>query len=256
MNNNINIQNQMPSSNAPQFTNKDNNMTDIDNSSQSSPNINDQNKNKINNEIPKQLQNQAKKPINTNQNNLNKIPQKAPNKINPVKKEEPKPINKAQPKPEPKKEEKDPYQYPAGRRMSMQERIKLMQGGIKLNPAPKPAAPQKKLSKEAIANKFQNNAPKNDQKPMPMGGGFKDKMKNMQEMFAKKGGFGAPRPSAQLMGMPHGLANMMINNNDNNMGGQKPVVEEREDLEKKLDNIVVQKSKKKKSRVIFNPDNE
>ena len=256
LNNNINIQNQMPSSNAPQFTNKDNNMTDIDNSSQSSPNINDQNKNKINNEIPKQLQNQAKKPINTNQNNLNKIPQKAPNKINPVKKEEPKPINKAQPKPEPKKEEKDPNQYPAGRRMSMQERIKLMQGGIKLNPAPKPAAPQKKLSKEAIANKFQNNAPKNDQKPMPMGGGFKDKMKNMQEMFAKKGGFGAPRPSAQLMGMPHGLANMMINNNDNNKGGQKPVVEEREDLEKKLNNIAVQKFKKKKSRVVFNPDNE
>ena len=139
--------------------------------------------------------------------------------------------------------------------MSMQERIKLMQGGIKLNPAPQPAAPQKKLSKEAIANKFQNNAPKKEQMPMPMGGGFKDKMKNMQEMFAKKGGFGAPRPSAQMMGMPHGLANMMANNNDNNMGG-KPVVEERVDLEKKLDNIAVQKFKKKKSRVIFNPDNE
>jgi len=256
LNNNINIPNQIPSLNVPKLENKDNNLVDTHNSPQSSHNKSDQNKNKINNEIPKHKPNQANIPINKNQNNINKLPQKAPNKINPIKKEEPKPIQKAQPKPEPKKEEKDLNQNPSGRRMSMQERIKLMQGGIKLNPAPQPAAPQKKFSKEAIANKFQNNAPKKEQMPMPMGGGFKDKMKNMQEMFAKKGGgFGAPRPSAQMMGMPHGLANMMANNNDNNMGG-KPVVEERVDLEKKLDNIAVQKFKKKKSRVIFNPDNE
>ena len=67
-------------------------------------------------------------------------------------------------------------------------------------------------------------------------------------MFAQKGGFGAPRPSAQIMGMPHELANLMINNNDNNQG------QSHEDLEKKLENIVVQKNKKKKKKISFEND--
>ena len=104
-----------------------------------------------------------------------------------------------------------------------------MQGGVKLN-QPQPAAPKKRFSKEELSHKFQKNEPKNVQKPMQVGSGFNEKMKNMEAMFAQKGGFGAPRPSAQITGMPHELANLMINNNDNNQG------QGHEDLEKKLEN--------------------
>ena len=71
-------------------------------------------------------------------------------------------------------------------------------------------------------------------------------------MLEKKGGmFGAPRPSAQMMGMPHGFAGMMINKNDK--GGQGPTFEENKDLVKKLDAIKVQK-KKKKAKINFDDE--
>ena len=176
--------------------------------------------------------------IKQNPNNINNMPQmikpqNIPNKINEVKKDEPKLEKKVQPKPEPKKEEKGPEEIPHERRLSFQDKLKLMQGNLKLNNPQQPRGSQ-----------------------MPGGKGFSDKMKNMAAMFEKRGGFGAPRPSAQIMGMPHGFSPLMINNNNNRMGQQAPIVEENEDLEKKLENIVVQKNKKKKKRIDFIPDNE
>ena len=96
--------------------------------------------------------------------------------------------------------------------------------------------------------------PIQEQKSMPKGSEFQNKMKNMQAMFIQKGGFGAPRPSAQIMGMPHGFSNLMGNNINNKGNGIS--VEKHEDLEKKLDKIVVQKNKKKKKKISFQDDNE
>ena len=102
---------------------------------------------------------------------------------------------------------------------------------------------KKRFSIEETSNKPQNNAAKKENKPISLGG---NKFKEMQAMLAQRGvGFGAPRPSAQMMGMPHGFGNMNINKNDNK---SNPSVEEREDLDKKLDKIVVQKNKKKKKK--------
>ena len=254
---NINPEIQEPPKNIPQNQSNDNlnpQSNNNSNSPQISSNINNNEQGNINNSNPNNFLHQLNNAINQNLNNSNNQPQivkpkNIPNKINQAKKEEAKPVKKVPQKPVEKKEEKNKNEPKAERKLSFQEKIKLMQGGVKLN-QPQPAAPKKRFNKEELSHKFQKNEPKNVQKPMQVGSGFNEKMKNMQAMFAQKGGFGAPRPSAQIMGMPHELANLMINNNDNNQG------QSHEDLEKKLENIVVQKNKKKKKKISFENDDE
>ena len=265
MNNNMNLQEnknvempQMPFMNIPQNQNL---MPQINNQPpESMQNLNNENQNKFNNQMPQQVVQPINMPVNHNQNNFNEIPKSnIPIKINEPKKEEPKlimpkpipknEIKKDEPKKEIKKEEpkKDVKQNEAPKiekKMSMQERIKLMSGGIKLNPNPQPAAPKKRLSNEIKFNPQPFNDKKSESQPNPIGG-ISEKMKNMKAMLEKKGGFGMPRPSAQMFGMPHGFSDMMINKNNNN-SGNGPIAEEREDMEKKLDKIVVQKKKKSK----------
>ena len=265
MNNNMNLQEnknvempQMPFMNIPQNQNL---MQQINNQPpESMQNLNNENQNKFNNQMPQQVVQPINMPVNHNQNNFNEIPKSnIPIKINEPKKEEPKlimpkpipknEIKKDEPKKEIKKEEpkKDVKQNEAPKiekKMSMQERIKLMSGGIKLNPNPQPAAPKKRLSNEIKFNPQPFNDKKSESQPNPIGG-IGEKMKNMKAMLEKKGGFGMPRPSAQMFGMPRGFSDMMINKNNNN-SGNGPIAEEREDMEKKLDKIVVQKKKKSK----------
>ena len=88
---------------------------------------------------------------------------------------------------------------------------------------------------------------------MEFGGGKKNQMNQFKAMLEKKGGFGAPRPSGQIMGMPHGFGMMM--NKDNDKGGQEVKINKEEKLEDTLDKINVQK-KKKKSKIVFNDDNQ
>ena len=244
---NKNINPQMPNMNVIPNQNKN---LEINNSSppQNIPNSNNVNQNKINNELPKQLIKPTNIPINQNKNNFNQIPkvnlpQNIPDNINKKKKEDPKPIKKEEPKPVPKNEEKKQLQDTVERKLSFQDKIKLAQGGFKVNPPQQQPAIKKRFSIEETSNKPQNNAAKKENKPISLGG---NKFKEMQAMLAQRGvGFGAPRPSAQMMGMPHGFGNMNINKNDNK---SNPSVEEREDLDKKLDKIVVQKNKKKKKK--------
>ena len=256
-------------------------------------NLNHENKNIINNEISQQKFPSLNMPINQNFNNINQMPQlNIPQNIQinvkeeKVKKEEPKLIKKEMPKPEPKKEikkekpkfepkkeikkempkfepkkeikkedkKKEEIKSNKGfeRKISMQERIKMMSGGIKLNQPPQAAAPKKRFSQDTLPK----NEPKKEEtkpKPMQFGGGKSNQMNQFKAMLEKKGGFGAPRPSAQMMGMPHGFGMMMNNNNDK--GGQEPKVDKGEELEDTLNKINIQK-KKKKSRIVFNDDNQ
>ena len=272
---------QMPSINIPQEEIKNNFNQDINPSLQSNQNLNNENQNKINNEIPQNMMNPINMNINPNQNNFNakipqvNIPQNIPNKIHEIKKEEPKqikkeipkkeeakpkPIKKEMPKPqnknepikkEQKIENKKPPENQAARKNSVAEKAKLFAaGGIKFNPPQQAAAPVKRLSHDI----FPKNEPKKEEsKPMHFGGGQLNKMKDFKAMFEKRGGImGAQRPSAQMMGMPHGFGGMMLNNNDNS--GQGPTVDENKDLDKKLDKIPVQK-KKKKAKINFDDEN-
>ena len=163
---------------------------------------------------------------------------------------------KFEPKKEIKKEDKKKEEIKSNkgfeRKISMQERIKMMSGGIKLNQPPQAAAPKKRFSQDTLPK----NEPKKEEtkpKPMQFGGGKSNQMNQFKAMLEKKGGFGAPRPSAQMMGMPHGFGMMMNNNNDK--GGQEPKVDKGEELEDTLNKINIQK-KKKKSRIVFNDDNQ
>ena len=81
----------------------------------------------------------------------------------------------------------------------------------------------------------------------------------MKKMLENKGMrmIGAPRPSAQIMGMPR-FDNFRQNNNTQNLeiieeksdkmaSGYNPV----DDLQKKLENVVIKKDKKKKKKPTF-----
>ena len=286
MNNNMNIQEekklempQMPNINNEQNQITNNFIPQMNIPFQHIQNPNHENKNIINNEISQQKIPSVNMPINQNFNNINQmpqfnIPQNIPIKVKEekVKKEEPKLIKKEMPKPEPKKEIKKEMAKPepkkeikkeekkkeetkpnkgVERKISMQERIKMMAGGIKLNQPPQAAAPKKRFSQDTLPK----NEPKKEeikQKPMQFGGGKSNQMNQFKAMLEKKGGFGAPRPSAQMMGMPHGFG-MMMNNNDK--GGQEPKHDKGDELEDTLNKINIQK-KKKKSKIVFNEDNQ
>ena len=212
-----------------------------------------------------------KKEVPKIQNNIqNKInnflqPKIEEKKIQPPKKEIVKNNEKPVKKEEIKKEEPKPSEPIIGKKLSMADRIKMMEGQGKVNNNPKPApAPQKRFS--AIENKFsfnqekkeeKNNKPttkKNESKPS----GPVNKFSDMKKMLEMRGIGGGSRPSAQLMGVPN-LGNMGQNNNTNQNAGivkekvdkENPGYNPVNDLEKKLDNIVVQKDKKKKKKINF-----
>ena len=269
MSNNMNSQEekieipQMISLSFPQEEMKNNINNQINDSPQSIPNSNIEIQHKYNNEIPQNLMNPINMNINQNQNNFNpnpqiEITQNISNEINEIKNEESNKINKELPKPENKIEQikieqkielnKLPESHPEIKN-NIQEKAKLFSGGIKLNHPQEKAIPKIKLSKDI----FPKNEPKKQEsKPLNFGGAKPNKFKDFKAMLEKKGGmFGAPRPSAQMMGMPHGFAGMMINKNDK--GGQGPTFEENKDLVKKLDAIKVQK-KKKKAKINFDDE--
>ena len=269
MSNNMNSQEekieipQMISLSFPQEEMKNNINNQINDSPQSIPNSNIEIQHKYNNEIPQNLMNPINMNINPNQNNFNpnpqiEITQNISNEINEIKNEESNRINKELPKPENKIEQikieqkielnKPPESHPEIKN-NIQEKAKLFSGGIKLNHPQEKAIPKIKLSKDI----FPKNEPKKQEsKPLNFGGAKPNKFKDFKAMLEKKGGmFGAPRPSAQMMGMPHGFAGMMINKNDK--GGQGPTFEENKDLVKKLDAIKVQK-KKKKAKINFDDE--
>ena len=269
MSNNMNSQEekieipQISSLSFPQEEMKNNINNQINDSPQSIPNSNIEIQHKYNNEIPQNLMNPINMNINPNQNNFNpnpqiEIPQNISNEINEIKNEQSNKINKELPKPENKIEQikieqkielnKPPESHPEIKN-NIQEKAKLFSGGIKLNHPQEKAIPKIKLSKDI----FPKNEPKKQEsKPLNFGGAKPNKFKDFKAMLEKKGGmFGAPRPSAQMMGMPHGFAGMMINKNDK--GGQGPTFEENKDLVKKLDAIKVQK-KKKKAKINFDDE--
>ena len=269
MSNNMNSQEekieipQMISLSFPQEEMKNNINNQINDSPQSIPNSNIEIQHKYNNEIPQNLMNPINMNINPNQNNFNpnpqiEITQNISNEINEIKNEQSNKINKELPKPENKIEQikieqkielnKPPESHPEIKN-NIQEKAKLFSGGIKLNHPQEKAIPKIKLSKDI----FPKNEPKKQEsKPLNFGGAKPNKFKDFKAMLEKKGGmFGAPRPSAQMMGMPHGFAGMMINKNDK--GGQGPTFEENKDLVKKLDAIKVQK-KKKKAKINFDDE--
>ena len=269
MSNNMNSQEeiieipQMISLSFPQEEMKNNINNQINDSPQSIPNSNIEIQHKYNNEIPQNLMNPINMNINPNQNYFNpnpqiEIPQNISNEINEIKNEESNKINKELPKSENKIEQikieqkielnKPPESHPEIKN-NIQEKAKLFSGGIKLNHPQEKAIPKIKLSKDI----FPKNEPKKQEsKPLNFGGAKPNKFKDFKAMLEKKGGmFGAPRPSAQMMGMPHGFAGMMINKNDK--GGQGPTFEENKDLVKKLDAIKVQK-KKKKAKINFDDE--
>ena len=269
MSNNMNSQEekieipQMISLSFPQEEMKNNINNQINDSPQSIPNSNIEIQHKYNNEIPQNLMNPINMNINPNQNNFNpnpqiEIPQNISNEIHEIKNEQSNKINKELPKPENKIEQikieqkielnKPPESHPEIKN-NIQEKAKLFSGGIKLNHPQEKAIPKIKLSKDI----FPKNEPKKQEsKPLNFGGAKPNKFKDFKAMLEKKGGmFGAPRPSAQMMGMPHGFAGMMINKNDK--GGQGPTFEENKDLVKKLDAIKVQK-KKKKAKINFDDE--
>ena len=269
MSNNMNSQEeiieipQMISLSFPQEEMKNNINNQINDSPQSIPNSNIEIQHKYNNEIPQNLMNPINMNINPNQNYFNpnpqiEIPQNISNEINEIKNEESNKINKELPKSENKIEQikieqkielnKPPESHPEIKN-NIQEKAKLFSGGIKLNHPQEKAIPKIKLSKDI----FPKNEPKKQEsKPLNFGGAKPNKFKDFKAMLEKKGGmFGAPRPSAQMMGMPHGFAGMMINKNDK--GGQGPTFGENKDLVKKLDAIKVQK-KKKKAKINFDDE--
>ena len=151
--------------------------------------------------------------------------------------------------------------------MSIQERIKLMQGGgqAKINP-PKPApAPQAQKRMSAAENLFKfnqglNNDNKKEEKKVSNNNKVNDNKKNAFKdklnMFANRGmmGAGRPRQSAQLNNVPN-FGNLMKNKDSgiiqDNPDILKPGFQPSDELEKKLDVIVVQKDKKKKKKVNF-----
>ena len=206
----------------------------------------------IKKEEPKQIKKEIPKKEEAKPKPIKKEMPKPQNKNEPIKKEMPKPQNKNEPiKKEQKIENKKPPENQAARKNSVAEKAKLFAaGGIKFNPPQQAAAPVKRLSHDI----FPKNEPKKEEsKPMHFGGGQPNKMKDFKAMFEKRGGImGAQRPSAQMMGMPHGFGGMMLNNNDNS--GQGPTVDENKDLDKKLDKIPVQK-KKKKAKINFDDEN-
>ena len=135
-----------------------------------------------------------------------------------------------------------------------------MQEGGKKNPPPGPVpAPRKRFSEYKKYNpSFPNKEHKKEdiKKENPnqvrKNSGIADNMKNMKAMLEKRGGvggFGAPRHSAQIMGMPFGMP--MPNKGTNKNVDEKPKIEEREPLDKTLDKIAVQKNKKKMKRPDF-----
>ena len=246
---------QLSSISLPQEENKNDLNYNIKDPPQFSPNS-FENQNKVVNEIPQNIMNPLNMNINFNQNNFNQIPQvnipqNFPKEINEIKKEEPKQIEKELPKLEKKEEQikiekkiesnKLPESQPE-KKKNIQERAKLFAGVIKQNPSLEGAAPKKKLNKDTIPK----NEPKKEEKPKKIGGG---KVNNIfKAMLEKKGIFGAPKPGAPIMGMPHGPGGMMMNNNANI--GQGPTIEQNIDLKKNLDKIPVVK-KKKKSKINF-----
>ena len=240
----------------------------INDSPQFIPNSNIEIQNTNNNEIPQNMMNPMNMNINSNQNNFNpipqinipqvKVPQNISNEINKIKIEESNQINKEIQKPinklEPKKIEKKielnkPQESQPKIKNNIQDKAKLFSGGLKLNNPQENAVPKKKLNKDI----FPKNEPKKQEsKPMNFGGNKPNKFKDFKALLEKKGMIGAPRPSAQMMGMPHGFAGMMIHKNDKS--GQGPTFEENKDLVKKFDVIKVQK-KKKKAKINFDDEN-
>ena len=154
--------------------------------------------------------------------------------------------------------------------MSMAERIKMMSSGPRMPMPGRPNDPFKRHS--AVENNIKFNPEavlKKEEKPNQdktkvrkeedKSASFKDNFNNMKKMLENKGMrmIGAPRPSAQIMGMPR-FDNFRQNNNTQNLeiieeksdkmaSGYNPV----DDLEKKLENVVIKKDKKKKKKPTF-----
>ena len=114
-----------------------------------------------------------------------------------------------------------------------------------------------KFNPELVLKNEEKNKEKSKEENKPAS--FKDKLNNMKNMFENKGMrmIGAPRPSAQLMGMPK-FENLGKNNNAQNLeiieeksdkmvSGYNPV----DDLEKKLEKVVIKKDKKKMKKPTF-----
>lgn len=286
-NNNNNSQNAMNNMlqkeenkiNMPQIPAMNINQENENNQQQIPANINNEINNKNNKEIGQNI-NPSFGNINSNQNNLtspkpeniqeinqninlnnkelknniiNKIkkeevikeePKKEVPKKSEIKKEEPKKV-------EPKKDEKKPE--PSGeRKLSFAERVKLMQQGVQKNPLPAPAPlPKKRFSAYQKYVPSLHTQPKKEENQKLNNNGVSNKINNMKEMLMKRGGgFGAPRNSAQIMGMPFGMPMPMKNKGTNNIV-EEPKIEEREELDKKLEKIGIQKNKKKKKRPDF-----
>ena len=150
--------------------------------------------------------------------------------------------------------------------LSFAEKLKLMEGKGRMMvgpPAPRRhSAFENKINfnpalvlKKEEKNDNKDKSKKEEEKPIS----FPNKINMMKQMFENKGGprmFGAPRPSAQLMGMTK-FGNIN-EKKEENLG----VIEEKADvlskgfdpvneLENKMKNIVVQKNKKKKARPNF-----
>ena len=253
---------QMSSLSFPQEEMKNDIKSQINDSPQLIPNSNIEIQNKDVNEISQNIMNPIDMNINSNQNNFNpnlqiNIPHNISNEINEIKNEESNQINKELPKLENKIESikigqkielnKPPESQPEIK-INIKEKEKLFAGGIKLNHPQENPLPKKKLNKDIIPK---IGPEKQESKPMNFGEGKPNKFKDFKAMLEKKGGmFGAPRPSAQMMGMPHGFAGMMNKKDQNNQG---PIFEENKDLVQKLDVIKVQK-KKKKAKIIFDDE--
>ena len=80
--------------------------------------------------------------------------------------------------------------------------------------------------------------PKKEENQKLNNNGVSNKINNMKEMLMKRGGgFGAPRNSAQIMGMPFGMPMPMKNKGSSNIV-EKPKIEEREELDKKLEKLI------------------
>ena len=203
--------------------------------------------NKIKKEVPKKLEvikEEPKKEVPKKLEVIKEEPKKEVPKKSEIKKEEPKKV-------EPKKDEKKPE--PSGeRKLSFAERVKLMQQGVQKNPLPAPAPlPKKRFSAYQKYVPSLHTQPKKEENQKLNNNGVSNKINNMKEMLMKRGGgFGAPRNSAQIMGMPFGMPMPMKNKGSSNIV-EKPKIEEREELDKKLEKIGIQKNKKKKKRPDF-----
>ena len=151
-----------------------------------------------------------------------------------------------QPKPEEKKKVNPPN--------AMAERFKKMQEENKINSKKSEPLPKRfsaninpvNFNPQAVKIDDKNNKNENKKEDNKV----ESKFKQMQKMLNQRGGrmIGAPRPSAQIMGMPNlGQQEIMKENVDKQRPGFNPV----DELEKNLDNIVVKKDKKTKTKPNF-----